>query len=142
MILCALFCYQLAKFVPSIAGIMKYIGAVYIVWLAIHVVRSGPDESEQQPVSFWKGFFLEFVNVKIILYAITVYTGYVLPYDTSLTSLMVHAVSLTLIGAAGFVTWAAVGGVLQKFLAKHYRPFNIAMGLVLIWCAASLAFGL
>lgn len=140
MVICALFCYELQKFVPSITGIMRYVGAAYILWLAIHVAKSGPDESESQPVSFWKGFTLEFVNVKIILYAITVYTEYVLPFDTGLVSLLLHAVVLTLIGAAGFFTWAAAGGILQKFLKKYYRPFNIAMGLVLLYCAAALAF--
>ena len=142
MLLCALFCYELARFVPSAAEVLKYVGAAYILWLAIHVARSGPDESDAQPVSFWKGFFLEFVNVKIILYAITIYTGYVLPGGPSLPALLVHAVCLTVIGAAGFFTWAAVGGALQRFLAKYYRPFNLVMGLVLVWCALSLAFGL
>ena len=142
MVICALFCYELQKFVPSITGIMRYVGALYILWLAIHVAKSGPDDSESQPVTFWKGFTLEFVNVKIILYAITVYTGYVLPYDKSLLSLLIHAVVLTIIGAAGFFTWAAAGGVLQRFLSKHYRPFNIAMGLVLLYCAVRLAFDL
>lgn len=142
MVICALFCYELAKYVPAAAGVLKYVGAAYIVWLAIHVARSKPEDSESKPMSFWKGFWLEFVNVKIILYAITVYTGYVLPYDTSLLSLLIHAVCLTLIGVAGCVTWAAVGGVLQKFIAKYYRPFNIIMALILIWCAVSLAFDL
>lgn len=139
MLICALFCYQLQKIVPSITGIMRYVGAAYILWLAIHVMKSGPDDSESQPVGFLKGFTLEFVNVKIILYAITVYTGYVLPFDQSLISMFVHAVVLTLIGAAGFFTWAAAGGFLQKFLSRHYRPFNIAMGLVLLYCAVTLA---
>ena len=140
MLICALFCYELAKFVPTVAGIMKYVGAAYILWLAIHVALSKHDDTERQPVSFWKGFLLEFVNVKIILYAITVYTGYVIPADQSILSMILHAVSLTIIGAAGFFTWAAVGAVLQKFLKKYYRPFNIAMGLLLLYCALSLAF--
>lgn len=141
MLLCALFCYELAQFVPAAAGIMKYIGAAYIAWLAIHVALSNSDGYDHQPVSFWKGFLLEFVNVKIILYAITVYTGYVLPYDPSLLSLILHAVCLTVIGTAGFVTWAAAGGVLQKFLVKYSRPVNIIMALILAYCAATLAFG-
>lgn len=141
MVICALFCYELAKYVPSAAGILKYVGAAYILWLAIHIARSKPESGENRTMSFWQGFWLEFVNVKIILYAITVYTGYVLPYDTALLSLLIHAVCLTLIGVAGCLTWAAVGGMLQKFILKYYRPFNITMALILIWCAVSLAFG-
>ena len=143
MALCALFCYELAKYVPSIAGILKYVGAAYIVYLAIHVAISKPDAGDSGgQASFVRGFLLEFVNVKIILYAITIFVGYVLPYNTSLGVLLLHAVILTLIGVAGTLTWAAAGGAFQKILPKYYRPFNIAMALVLLWCAASLAFDL
>lgn len=142
MLLCSLFCYELAKYVPSITTVLKYVGAAYIVYLAIHVAFSKPASEENKELSFLKGFLLEFVNVKIILYAITVFTGYVLPHETSLGEMIFHAVMLTLTGVAGNLTWAAAGGVFQKLLTKHYRIFNYAMGAILIWCAASLAFDL
>ena len=45
---------------------MKYIGAAYILWLAIHIVFSKPStENAEQSESFLKGFMLQFVNVKI-----------------------------------------------------------------------------
>lgn len=138
MLLCGLFCYELAKFVPTITGIMKYIGALYILWLAFHVAKSKPDDTAHKPVSFWSGLCLEFANVKIILYAITIFTSYVLPHDTRLLSIAAHALCMTLIGAVGFVLWGAVGGLLQKFLAKYYKPFNLTMALVLVYCALML----
>lgn len=138
MLVCGLCCYELSKFVPAITGIMKYIGAAYILWLALHVAKSRPEDPAHRPVSFWKGFCLEFANVKIILYAITIFTGYVLPYDTRAMSIVFHALCMTLIGAFGFLLWATVGGLLQKFLEKYYKPFNIIMALVLIYCAITL----
>lgn len=140
MVICALFCYELARYIPSMTGILKYVGAAYIVYLAVHVALSKPDNDEGEQMSFMKGFLLQFVNVKIILYAITVFTGYVLPHDMSLGILLVHAAIVTMVGVAGTLTWAAAGGALQKFLTKYYRPFNLAMALVLLWCAASLVF--
>ena len=142
MFICALFCYELAKYLPSLTGTLKYVGAAYIVYLAIHVARSSPDNSEGRQMTFWKGFLLQFFNVKIILYAITVYTGYVLPYESSLTSLFSHAINLTVIGMAGFITWGLAGGLFQDLLTQYYRPFNIVMGLILVYCAITLAFGL
>lgn len=142
MFICALFCYELAKYLPSLTGTLKYVGAAYIAYLAIHVARSSPDNSEGRQMTFWKGFLLQFFNVKIILYAITVYTGYVLPYESSLTSLVSHAINLTVIGMAGFITWGVAGGLFQDFLTQYYRPFNIVMGLILVYCAITLAFGL
>ena len=142
MFICALFCYELAKYLPSLTGTLKYVGAAYIAYLAIHVARSSPDNSEGRQMTFWKGFLLQFFNVKIILYAITVYTGYVLPYESSLTSLFSHAINLTVIGMAGFITWGLAGGLFQDLLTQYYRPFNIVMGLILVYCAITLAFGL
>ena len=142
MFICALFCYELAKYLPSLTGTLKYVGAAYIVYLAIHVARSSPDNSDGRQMTFWKGFLLQFFNVKIILYAITVYTGYVLPYESSLTSLFAHAINLTVIGMAGFITWGLAGGLFQDLLTQYYRPFNIVMGLILVYCAITLAFGL
>ena len=142
MFICALFCYELAKYLPSLTGTLKYVGAAYIVYLAIHVARSSPDNSDGRQMTFWKGFLLQFFNVKIILYAITVYTGYVLPYESSLTSLFSHAINLTVIGMAGFITWGLAGGLFQDLLTQYYRPCNIVMGLILVYCAITLAFGL
>lgn len=138
MVLCALFCYELDRYLPALSNILKYVGAAYILWLAIHVARSKPDEAEGHSSSFWQGFLLQFVNVKVILYAITVYTGYVLPVESQLSVLLVHSLCLTLIGAMGFSTWAVAGSFLQQVLRKHFRLFNYTMGAVLALCAVSL----
>ncbi|MBR5534692.1 MAG: LysE family transporter [Ruminiclostridium sp.] len=135
MALCALFCYELDQHLPSITNLLKYAGILYILWLAFHVARSNPTEEGGQQASFWKGFFLQFVNVKIILYAITIYTGYVLPAGAAWPDLMAQALVLTCIGATGITTWGAVGGLLQSFLAKHYKPFNYLMAAILVLCA-------
>lgn len=138
MVICGLFCYELARFVPAATAVLKYIGAAYIVYLGIHIALSKPGESDAKSMSFLSGFLLEFANIKIILYAITVYTGYVLPYQNSLSDVLFHSLVITVIGVSGTLTWAAAGGIFQAWLNKHYRIFNIAMGLILLWCAAGL----
>ena len=55
---------------------MKYIGAAYILWLAIHIVFSKPStENAEQSASFLKGFMLQFVNVKIYIFGVTALPG-------------------------------------------------------------------
>lgn len=137
MILCALFCYELNARLPMLSRWLKYVGAAYILWLAVHVARSKParEAGESRQASFWRGACLQLVNVKIILYAITVYTAYVLPAGGNLTF---HPLALTAVGALGCCLWGGVGGLLQGFLAKYDRPFNYAMGAVLVLCAVSI----
>lgn len=52
--------------------------------------------------------------------------------------MVVQPLLLTMMGTAGFMTWAAAGGLFQAFLTKHYRPFNYAMGAVLALCAVGM----
>ena len=60
------FVYGVNALLPNVMGVMKYIGAVYILWLAIHIAVSKPSsESAEQSASFLKGFMLQFANVKI-----------------------------------------------------------------------------
>lgn len=138
MVACAVLCYELAAWAPSLAGILKYAGAAYILWLAVHVALSKPGDGENRSLSFWKGFALQFVNAKIILYAITVYTGYVLPTSPDAAALAFHAACITVVGVLGMFTWAFAGSVFQRFIARHARLFNGAMGAILALCAAGL----
>lgn len=41
-ILCAVFVFGVSTFLPDVLGVMKYIGAAYILWLAIHIAISKP----------------------------------------------------------------------------------------------------
>ncbi|MCC0643148.1 MULTISPECIES: LysE family transporter [unclassified Clostridioides] len=139
MIICALGCFGLSKFIPTLIDTMKYIGAVYIIYLAIHVAKSRPnDENKTQTKSFWSGFILQFVNVKIILYGITVYMGYVIPVSKSIVFLLVTAICSSIVGISGTITWALAGGFLKKYINRYYRVFNITMALILVWSALKL----
>ena len=77
-IICAIFVYGVNSLLPNVMEVMKYIGAAYILWLAIHIAFSKPStENAEQSASFLKGFMLQFVNVKIYMFGVTALTGYV-----------------------------------------------------------------
>ncbi|WP_379136720.1 LysE family transporter [Paenibacillus sp. sgz500958] len=139
MAVCAVGSFELFQDLPRIMGILKVIGAAYIVWLAIHILRSKPNEATTDAKGdFWTALLLQFVNVKIILYAITIYSGYILPNSDSKVLLGVSAICNTLVGLSGCVTWALAGRLLQRQFAKHYRMMNTAMAAVLLWSAFHL----
>ena len=59
-ILCAIFVYGVNSLLPNVMEVMKYLGAAYILWLAIHMVFSKPStEKAEQSASFLKGFMLQ-----------------------------------------------------------------------------------
>ena len=140
MAVCALGCYQLERLLPALTQVLPpFAGALYLFWLALHLLRSTPCKGCQSPVYLLSGFFLQFVNGKIILYAITIYTGYVLPAGSG-APFPIQPFVLTLFGTAGFLTWAVAGGLLQSFLRRHTWAFNGAMAAVLALCALDLLF--
>jgi len=134
MIICAVGCMELSRVLPKMMGFLKYIGAAYIMWLAMHILISKPAEAmTDKEGDFWTSFLLQFMNVKIILYAITIYSGYILPNSNSKLLLGVSAICNTLIGISGCITWGLAGKLLQKQFAKHFRIMNAVMAAVLIW---------
>ena len=135
MVIVILFCHELAEYAPELVKYLKYFGAAYILWLAVHIAFSRPSESEGQTLSFGKGFALAVSNVKVILYLITIFTAYVIPSGAGLMEMCAHGVLIISVSAVSWCMWGAVGRILQAFLAKYWRPFNIAMGIALLWCA-------
>ncbi len=141
MLVCAGSCWGLAQQLPTLTSWLKYLGAAYIFWLAWHIASSKPTaeaEASGQQTGFWQAFGLQFLNVKIIMYGITIFTAYVLPSSNATVFVLANCLALTLIGAAGFLTWGWAGGLFSSFINRHFRPFNLAMGAVLALCGLGL----
>ncbi|MBR0203994.1 MAG: LysE family transporter [Synergistaceae bacterium] len=136
--LCVLFCHELSVYLPELVTYLKYIGAVYIIWLAVHIAMSRPSESQNNSLSFRGGFFLAVSNIKVILYLVTLFSAYIIPSGAGLYEMSIHAVFIVAISAVSWFTWGAAGGLLQRFIAKYYRPFNILMGIILLWCVVQI----
>lgn len=138
-IICAIFVYGVGAFLPSALEVMKYIGAVYILWLAIHIASSKPEVSDAQgSASFVKGFLLQFVNIKIYMFGITALTGFITPYSTALWALIGVEILIATIGSIATSVWIGAGLLIQQFYMKHYRLINAILALTLLECIWSM----
>ena len=137
--LCAFFIFGLDNFINPIMNVLTYAGVIYILWLAYQVAISKPDNktSDKQP-SFWIGFILQVVNVKIFLFGITALTGYITPYYSSLEAFLFFEMIIATVGTIATLTWVFFGGLLQNSYLKHYRIINIVLALLLLQCAVAL----
>lgn len=141
MLCCGLFSSVLSELMPEVAPYFKYVGAVYILWLAWKTAVRKPaavETEQQKEPAFMTGFFLQIANVKIILYGLTAFTTYITPYVQGIPMTVLFAFVLMAVAAAGNVLWAAMGNVCQRFYIRYYRIFNLAMALLLVWCAAKI----
>ena len=138
-LICAVFVFGISTLLPEVMGVMKYIGAAYILYLAIHIAVSRPaEDSAEKSASFWKGFILQFVNVKIYLFGITALTGYVTDYSTALWVLVFFELVIATIGTIATSCWIVAGMAIQKVYLRHYRPINIILALTLLECVYSM----
>ena len=134
-VICAVFVFGVSTFLPDLLGIMKYIGAAYILWLAVHIALSKPTTGTvEKSASFLKGFLLQFVNVKIYLFGITALTGYVTEYSASLWVLLLFEIIIATIGTIATLTWIGMGVLIQRAYQKYYRVINIILALTLSEC--------
>ena len=138
-VICAIFVFGVSAFLPDVLGIMKYIGAAYILWLAVHIALSKPTTGTvEKSASFLKGFLLQFVNVKIYLFGITALTGYITEYSTSLWVLLLFESIIATIGTIATLTWIGMGVLIQNAYQKYYRIINIILALTLLECVYSI----
>ena len=137
--ICAFFVYAVGTVAPGFLNILKYVGAAYILWLAVHIAVSVPkEESDRQSASYVKGFLLQLVNVKVFLFGLTALTGFVVEYGKSLPFLFTFGSIVAGMGILATATWIGLGALIQKFYRKHYRILNIIMALTLLECIVSM----
>ena len=84
--LAALFSAFLLDVIPAVQPYMLALGAAYILWMAWKTFSSAPSGDADEPArdnTFLSGLLLQFVNVKVIIFAITTMSVYAVPYSTS-----------------------------------------------------------
>ncbi|RAU93462.1 LysE family transporter [Paenibacillus sp. YN15] len=139
-LLCGLFNVLLLEYIPAAGGVMNGLGCLYMLFLAYAIATSKPGkEGEARELnSFRAGVILQFLNAKGILYALSAFSAFVLPFDDSWGTLFLTAFILggTAVLSAG--SWALFGGVFNRFLNRHRRSFQAVMALMLVYGAVSV----
>ncbi len=128
----------LGSVLPNVLHYLKYVGAVYILWLALHIACSKLDSVERtqgRRASFSMGFLPQLVNVKIYFFSVTALTGFITDYTMSPAALSGFGAFIVMMGVIATTTWIVLGVLLQRFYRSHYRVINIVLGLSLLECA-------
>ena len=143
MLLCGGAALALARALPGLAAWMIWPGAVYILWLAWRRVGGGGGEngdgnSEGQPLGFWSGLTLQFVNVKVLLCGFTALTTFVLPHAPDVPHVLGCALLFAALGVACNLLWAAAGGLLREVFRRHGRALNFLLAGLLAGSVARM----
>lgn len=120
---------------PSMRRALVIAGAIYLLWLAQRIFRSGNLHITRQTqiIGFGGSVALQFLNIKAWLLAMTISSGWLLGHEDIWNRWFeVWAVVAAYAFASNF-TYALLGASLQLWLqtGQRLRLFNAAMGLTL-----------
>jgi threonine/homoserine/homoserine lactone efflux protein len=129
----------LARLVPQARFWLNLLGAVYMLYLAAHIAFAKPArEDGTRPDglnTFQAGFALQFVNLKGILYGVTVFAMFITPVYQNPVIVSLFAPLLACICFISSSSWALGGNLFRRFIQKYERWFNLLMGALLAYTA-------
>lgn len=148
LLLSSYFNLVLFNLMPRIKTVMSIVGALYMTYLAVKIMKSTGQAQSDEPSSgkdsrsvnsFMTGLLMQFVNPKGVLYCITVIANFVIPFYQSAGALFFFSLFLALVGFASIASWALFGALFNRFISAWQKPFNFAMGLLLLYSAYSIS---
>ena len=119
------------KLFPIIQIVIKYLGTVFLVYLAYKIASStkSTDVERENPVKFIETFFFQYLNPKGVTVAIIVVSTYV-DYGENYVNYATQIVLLAFLFSLSSITlWTFIGKFLRKFATndKFIKYFNYAM---------------
>jgi cysteine/O-acetylserine efflux protein len=143
MLLCGLISTTLLQILPDFENILRVIGAIYILWLAFHTLKASYafNEDEQPLMGFSKGFMLQMLNPKVIVYGLTVYSAFLGGIVSKPLFLITSASFLAFVGFVAPSTWALFGSAIHTYLDRPRvkQLLNTALSLLLVGTAIELS---
>lgn len=119
---------------------IKYAGAAYMLYLAWKLFRSDTTKLDSdEACSFRHGFFVQLTNAKMILFELSVYSSFVLPYSEKISDLFIVAALLLIAGPGANLFWILIGSVIRPFVVKYQKTVDIIMAIALVGCAVVIA---
>ncbi len=115
---------------------LKYLGAAYILYLAYKIYTSHKTaEAANKDCSFQSGMIVQLTNAKMLLFDLTVFSTFVLPYSNRFIDLLEVGAWLLIAGPGANLVWLLAGSYLRKFFMNYGRQIDIVSSVALLFCA-------
>ncbi len=137
---------------PNSLIIVKIIGTVYYAWLAYKIIFMDVQKITSQlqeattadnhsrmarPLTFFQAFLFQWVNVKAILYSISIIA--LIPEHT-VSAYLIFVIFIPLNTLSAVNAWSLIGVVLNRLIEHKMliRVVNCISGIVLLWFCLTL----
>ena len=129
--------------IPAFEVVLRIAGALYILWLAWHTLRASYtfDEEQAKPLGFIQGFLLQVLNVKVIIYGLTLYGTFLANKIPSLLHLALSALLFAGVGFTSVSLWTLFGAGIRRYLnrPKVRQVVNVGLALLLVYTAVDIS---
>ncbi|MEW5551353.1 LysE family transporter [Peribacillus frigoritolerans] len=139
-IMSGVFTTSLYNWIPIVEPYFKIAGAAYLLYLAwqISMAKGSKKDTRDVQSSFLSGFILQILNVKSMLFYLTVLSAFILPFNESLKFVAIYLAITILLGWMALLLWSVFGSLFKNFFAKHDKSFRLIMCLLLIYSAGTI----
>ena len=116
---------------PVIGLILKVVSSIWLFYLAIVLSRLSSDISvdARAKIGFFQGLFLQFVNPKAWIMAITGAGAFLPQLENIHVSVFIFAITFGLVGVPCMISWILFGDLISKILRSEKA--NRILGWVL-----------
>jgi len=143
MMACAFLSSSLLALLPEAEKYLRWVGAIYIIQLAVSTLRTSYSfsESDKTPKAFKKGFILQLFNPKVAIYGITLYSTFLAPVSNRIDVLLISALLFACVAFAATSTWALSGSAIKNKLQNDSfrNGVNGVLCLMLVYTALDLS---
>jgi threonine/homoserine/homoserine lactone efflux protein len=121
---------------PRAYTLLKYLGAAYLVWLAVKIARAGSlaqGRADGKPLNFWQAVAFQWANPKAWIMCVGVVATYT-PRQGFFANLLLSAVVLGVVNYPSISVWALFGTAVGRALRTPgaLRAFNGLMAVLLL----------
>lgn len=132
----------LLSLLPVLEPVLRYAGAAYILYLALCILRASYffAGTDVHPFGFTHGLVLNVSNPKLIVYAFTLFSGFLASFANSIPWVILAAVVLAAVSFAATSVWALFGTGIKDYLQNPRLKMlvNVFFSLSLVYAAAAL----
>ena len=140
LVITNLFAFQIFLVFPSIQKYIGFVGAVYLIFLAYNIIKDNKKSNKKVKLGFFRGFFIQYLNPKGILFALMVNSVYILPVSKNIKNSIPYFLILMVIVFCAISAWNLFGTIISKYLKnkKRRKIINYVLALLLIYAAYSV----
>lgn len=132
----------LGTLLPSVMWYMKILGALYILYLAYHTLKSSYalQTSHARALGYVRGMLLQLLNPKVIILGLTVYSSFLSAIPKTFVSVPLVSLLLALMSFSAITVWAKFGSIIGKSMQneRRRRVVSSILALLLAYTALSL----